>query len=66
MKNQQFKKLLHIQRLLQNFLEEREGSTPILLAVTGTNVNEEASNSERNCYLGELPRQNENVIRENI
>ena len=31
---------------------------------TGTDENDKATNSERNCDLGELPRQNENVMRE--
>ena len=44
---------------------EREGPTPILDADTGPDENEEAANSERNCDLGELSRQTENVIREN-
>ena len=44
---------------------EREGPTPILDTDTVTSENEEAANSERNCDVGELPRQNENVIREN-
>ena len=37
---------------------EWEGSTLILDADMGTYENKEAANLERNCDLGELPRQN--------
>ena len=44
---------------------ERERPTPALDTNIETDESEEAANSERNCNLGELPRQNHNVMREN-
>ena len=44
---------------------EKEGLTSTLNADNGINENEEAANSERNCDLGELPRQNETVAKGN-
>ena len=43
---------------------EREGTKSVMDKDVGTDENKEATKSEKNCDLGELPRKNENDVRD--